>query len=193
VLLVETRIWQFRKSVNPFDPESGGSFGDKQLNRPCGLSPLNGVNALFGSVDKNVAVPVPSARAGAGDEPKSQLLVGDQPAIVWSTPSHCSTDTNEPGAKPVAITVNATGFPDASPGTTNGDPDGCVIDANATPTRPTRPTTAPTATTATRRLRTRITRVPSRQLEVALIHARVHRDDQSMLGFFSARSRIVHR
>jgi len=45
VLLVDTRIWQLRKSVNPFDGESGGSLGDKQLNSDCGLSPLNGVNA----------------------------------------------------------------------------------------------------------------------------------------------------
>jgi hypothetical protein len=121
------------------------------------------------------------------------LFVGDQPAAVCATPSHCSTDTNEPAVNPVATTVNATGFPAPSPGTTNGEPVGCVIDANATPAKPTNTITAPTATTATRRLRTPIKRVPSRQLEVALIHARAEREDQSVLGLFPGRLPIVHR
>ena len=63
-----------RKSLNPFDGDNAGSFGDKQLNNDCGLSPLNGVNAWFASVAKNVAVPVPSAKTGDCEEPRSQSV-----------------------------------------------------------------------------------------------------------------------
>jgi hypothetical protein len=161
VLLVETRIWQLRKSCNWFTGDSAGSFGERQLNSDCGLSPLKGVNAWFGSVERNVAVPVPSASTGDCDEPRSQWVVGDQPGAVWTTPSHCSSDTSALGAKPVATTVNGNGFPEASPGTTKGLPVGVVIDANAIPARATRQTAAPPATTIKRRLLARIRRVPS--------------------------------
>ncbi len=156
VLLVETRIWQLRKSGNWFTGESAGSLGDRQLNSDCGLSPLKGVNAWFGSVDRNVAVPVPSARTGDCDEPRSQCVVGDQPGAVWATPSHCSSDTSAFGANPVATTVKGNGFPDESPGTTNGLPEGVVIDAKAMPASATRQTAAPPATTIKRRLLARI-------------------------------------
>ena len=41
-LFVDARILQFRKSVSPLFGD--GSFGDKQLKRPCGLTPLKGWN-----------------------------------------------------------------------------------------------------------------------------------------------------
>jgi len=123
---------------------------------------LNGVNPKFGSVDKNVAVPDPSAVTGAGDEPKSQFTIGDQPFVVDGTPSHCSIETDANALNPAATTVNAIGFPDPSPGTTNGEPEGCVIvDAQAIPAKPINPTTTPTATTTTRRLLARIRNEPS--------------------------------
>jgi hypothetical protein len=73
-----------------------GSFGDKQLNCPDGLSFLNGWNEWLKSDASNVAVPLASAMTGAGAEPLSQSVVGDQPTVVGSTPSHCSTNTSDP-------------------------------------------------------------------------------------------------
>ena len=79
VLLVETRIWQLRKSVRPLMGESAGSFGERQLNNDCGLSPLKGVKAWLMSSERNVAVPALSAITGACELPKSQFVVGDHP------------------------------------------------------------------------------------------------------------------
>ena len=135
------------------------------MNNDCGLSPLNGVNAKFGLVDRNVALPVPSAVAGAGALPRSQSVVGLHPFTVGETPSHCSTKTCAPAVNPVATMVNGSGFPDASPGTTKGAPVGCeMVDAQATPATQNRPTTAAIATTTTRRLLERMeTNLPVRR------------------------------
>lgn len=89
MLFVETRMRQLRKSAKPFAGD--GCVGERQLNNDCSLSPLNGVNAWFTSVAKNVAFPVASTIAGAGELPRSQSTVGDQSFVVGSTPSHCST------------------------------------------------------------------------------------------------------
>ena len=96
------------------------------MNNDCGLSPLNGWNAWFGSVAENVTVPSGCTIAAAGDEPKSQSTVGDHPGVPGETPSHCSTSAF-PTGNPDPTTVNGSGFPEASPGTTNGLPVGVVI------------------------------------------------------------------
>ena len=75
----------------------------------------------------NVALPSAAAITGAGAEPLSQSIVGDQPMLVGSTPSHCSTLTSEPDVYPVATIVNGCGLPPASAGTAKGVPDGWVI------------------------------------------------------------------
>ena len=142
VLFVDTRILQFLKSVNPLVGPNGGSFGDRQLNRDCGLSPLNGVNACAPDASK-VAVPAPLAIAGAGALPWSQLNNGSQFLSEGATPSHCSRNTWALGVNPVATTVKGSGFPAPSPETANGDVDGCVIEVNATAT-PLNPTNTPT-------------------------------------------------
>ncbi len=95
VRLDATRTWQFVKSANPLFGD--GSFGAKQLNSPCGLGPLNGWNERFGSFAGNVAFPLGSTTAEAGADPRSQLIVGDQPTAVGGVPSHCSTLTSVPG------------------------------------------------------------------------------------------------
>ena len=94
---------------------------------PCGLAPLNGVNARFTLLTGNVATPVPSAIAGAGELPRSQLPVAVHPGVVAATPSHCSTNTDEFGVKPDAVTVKACGMPATFPGTTNGFVAGAVM------------------------------------------------------------------
>jgi hypothetical protein len=129
---VARRTWQFVKLGRLF-PGSGWPAA-RQLNRLCGLSPLNGWNEKFGSFDANVTFPEASACACAGDVPESQLLVGDQPAAVDGVPSHCSTLTSAPGVYPLPTIVNGCGLPWASPGTMTGDVFGVVIvPANATP------------------------------------------------------------
>ena len=134
-MFVDTRIRQLRKSVKPLTGPSGGSFGERQLNADCGLSPLNGVNRWFVSESRIVTVPFASASCGVGEEPRSQLMSTLQFGLVGSTPSHCSTDTSAFGAYPVAMIENGCGFPLASPGTTNGEVLGVVIavTANAAP------------------------------------------------------------
>jgi hypothetical protein len=74
-----------------------GSFGDRQLNCPDGLSFLNGWNEWLKSLASNVAVPFAAVMTGAGALPLSQSIDGDQPTVVGSTPSHCSTLTSVPG------------------------------------------------------------------------------------------------
>jgi hypothetical protein len=105
----------------------GGSSGPKQLKIDCGLSPRNGRNAWFTSVDNHVAVPSGCTIAEAGDVPRSQSTVGDQPGEVGATPLHCSTTTNVPGVYEEPTIVNGSGFPPPSTGTTNGLPVGVVI------------------------------------------------------------------
>jgi hypothetical protein len=73
-----------------------GSFGDRQLNCPDGLSFLNGWNPWLKSLALKVAVPSAAVITGAGALPLSQSIDGDQPMVVGSTPSHCSTFTSEP-------------------------------------------------------------------------------------------------
>src|SRR5207247_2245960 len=93
-----------------------------------------GWNAWLASAASKVVVPVAPTRTGAGALPRSQSVSGDQPGVVGSMPSHCSTLTSVPGVYPIATTVNGNGLPAASAGTTKGVPVGCVIvPANATP------------------------------------------------------------
>jgi hypothetical protein len=129
----------------------GGSFGDKQLKIDCGLSPLNGWNAWLGSVAENVAVPFDCTIAAAGDDPKSQSTVGDHPAELGATPLHCSTNTCVPAVNPDPTMVNGSGFPEASPGTTNGLPVGVeIVPAYATPAAESATALATNATTIRR-------------------------------------------
>ncbi len=89
--LVATRTWQLVKLGRPLFGSAW--FGARQLNKPCGLGPLNGCNERFGSFDGKVALPPWSTIAVAGAEPRSQLIVGDQPDAVAGVPSHTSTFT----------------------------------------------------------------------------------------------------
>src|SRR5262245_11493283 len=133
-LLLDMRILQLRKSVSPLVGLRGGSFGERQLNRVCGDSPLNGWKAWLASVTANITVPSEAATAAAGADPRSQLMVTLHPGVVGATPSHCSSHTRPPGFQPEPVIVNDCGLPAASPGTTNGEPVGCVIvPAAATP------------------------------------------------------------
>ena len=102
-------------------------FGERQLNNDCGLSPLKTNSTRFGSFAANVATPPASANAGACPDAASQWSVGEYPAVVDGTPSHCSMNTGRPGVNPLAVTVNSCGFPAPSPGTTNGFVVGVVI------------------------------------------------------------------
>ena len=70
---------------------------------------MNGEKPKFGSPAGNDTEPESSAVAADGDVPRSQSLPGAQPAVVDATPSHCSTNTCAPTAKPVADTVNDCG------------------------------------------------------------------------------------
>ena len=118
LLFVETRNWQFLKLGRPFC--GSASFGDRQLKSCCGLESLNGLNWWFRLPAGNVTVPVASAVTAAFDRPRSQSVVTSQNFWVEGMPSHCSASTDAPAGNPVATTVNGTGLPSASPGTTNG-------------------------------------------------------------------------
>jgi hypothetical protein len=139
---VETRTWQFVKNGVP----SPGSVspGAPQVNRPCGLRPLNGVKPKLLSLAGNVTVPPALTVTADGDVPRSQWSVGSQPAVVEATPSHCSMYTCDPAVKPEALTVNDWGVPEASPGTVYGLADGVVmVPAMAGPAISNAPTAAP--------------------------------------------------
>jgi hypothetical protein len=69
------------------------SPGARQLNRFCGLLPLNGMNPKFGSLAGNVANPSAPTSTAAGDEAESQCDKGFHPAVDGATPSHCSMNT----------------------------------------------------------------------------------------------------
>jgi hypothetical protein len=75
---------------------------------------------------------------GALDAPLSQSSAASQPFVLGDNPSHCSTNASDPGVKPVATTVNDSGFPPASPGTEKGLLAGWVMEvaACAMPVRP---------------------------------------------------------
>jgi hypothetical protein len=90
-LFDDTRMRQLRKSGNPLPGD--GSFGERQLNSDCGLSPLNGVISCW---PVNVAVPSIATIVGAGEEPRSQSMVTFQFGEAGSTPSHCSAKICEP-------------------------------------------------------------------------------------------------
>lgn len=156
VLFDETRSWQLVQSPPGGTGFDGGSFGARQAKPPVGCRPLIGSNSRVPG-DVNVAVPFASASTGALEAPLSQLIVTSQPAAVCGVPSHCSTNTGWPTLKPVATTVNDSGFPFASPGTTNGFPVGVVIvAAKAIPARPSTHAAAMTATSMSRRYPCRV-------------------------------------
>src|SRR5436190_23182119 len=93
----------------------------------CGLSPRNGWNARLRSRMSKSAVPRLLTTAGAGELPRSQCSAGDHDGNESGAPSHCSTYTSEPGRKPDATTVNATGRPERSTATFTDPPEGRVM------------------------------------------------------------------
>jgi hypothetical protein len=68
----DTRTWQLRQSDKPLTPCIGAWFGDRQLNRDCGLSPLNTFNRSDESDAGNVAIPAADAWVGLFPEAMSQ-------------------------------------------------------------------------------------------------------------------------
>ena len=149
-MLVATRIWQFLKSGRPLFGEAW--FGDRQLNWPDGLAPLNGKKPTDGSPAGKVAVPFTSASTMPVAVPWSQCAVTDHDAEVGSVPSHCSTDTASASPKSWATIVNDCGWPAASPKTWNGDePGSAMVPANATPAVASEPTSTSTKTKRRRR------------------------------------------
>ena len=172
-LFVDTRILQLRKSGRPLLGD--GSDGLRQLNRPCGLKPLNGRNPKFRSLAGKLTTPEAFTVAAAGELPRSQFCVGSQLTSVVGTPSHCSMNTGEPTGNPLAVTVKDCGCPDALPGTTNGFPVGVVIvaaDADGT-------FTIATVSPAIRV----VTNMSARRVRMAAIEAadRAHLNDQTAL------------
>jgi hypothetical protein len=142
--------------------------------------------------------------AGARDDPASQFAPGDHPAVVCGTPSHCSAKIEELAGNPVPVMSNGTGFPDASPGTVNDVPLGCVIvPANATPAT-TSTASAQSAVMTARRLDPRLMGASFMRASAFLlgrtappvflseIQARLSPNHQSALGVFAARSPGVH-
>ena len=124
VVLVATRIRQFVKSGCPFFGD--GSPGARQLKSDCGLGPVNGVKPKLGSPAGKRAMPSAPTVTAAGAVALSQCPSGAQPASVGDVPSHCSTLTDAPGAKPDATTVNDCGRPSESDGTASVPGGGCT-------------------------------------------------------------------
>src|SRR5437868_5425102 len=78
----------------------------KQTKKPCGLNPCTGVNRWLRLSLSNTAIPEAGTKTGAGAVPGSQSTDALQWGSVTATPSHCSTNTCCPGAKPPTEIVN---------------------------------------------------------------------------------------